>query len=67
MMTKREYLKTLHSHAEGVRARIEDKPIEDNPYEKGTDDYLAWNAGWARSDYLLKGIVKNDGDKATAE
>lgn len=57
-MTKREKLKTLHSHAEGIRARVEDKPIEDNPYDKGSDDYLAWNAGWSRANHNL-GVISD--------
>jgi hypothetical protein len=68
-MTKREKLKLLASHAEGTGARIEDKPIEANPYDKGTDDHLAWNAGWSRADFQLKikEVEKNDGPEAKAD
>lgn len=53
-MTKREKLKLMPSHAEGTGARVEGLAIEANPYDKGTDDYLAWNAGWSRADHNLK-------------
>ena len=62
-MTKREQLKLLPAHAEGAGARVEGKTIENNPYDKGTDDHLAWNAGWARTDFqlMMKDKTQNDG------
>lgn len=33
-------------YAEGADAATEGKPKTGNPYEKGSEDHLAWDDGW---------------------
>lgn len=34
------------AYMQGVEAAQNGRPISDNPYDEGTEDYLSWNIGW---------------------
>ncbi len=33
-------------YLEGAQAAQKGKPVSDNPYEEGSEDYLSWADGW---------------------
>ncbi|MFQ5528490.1 MAG: hypothetical protein ACE5GX_19830, partial [Thermoanaerobaculia bacterium] len=33
-------------YLEGAEAARNGRPLSDNPYEEGTEDYLSWQDGW---------------------
>jgi ribosome modulation factor len=49
-----------NSYIDGSKAWYDGKSDEDNPYEKGSEEYNLWLAGWSDADYWNKYLRGKD-------